>query len=238
LLQICLLKKSNGPKKVQQNSVMHFYHTYFTTKRPYKWPCFVPYICYDKKSEQKIKSFVVTLSHTIVTTKRPNKSLCFVSYTGYDKKTIKKTWLCPIPLLLQKVRTEGRVFWRNIVSDICYGKKTEQKTVLYSINLLWQKDQSICLLHFVSQSPLVIRVYSFQRKYEKHFCAPPWASQIFFFFKLGFFFENNFIFLFYYSFLTKSQMFSTLKVKFGNINQLFTNWTCWFPFSWFNLLVC
>jgi hypothetical protein len=97
LLQICLLKKASGQKKysigpsllsclfpihlLQQKDHTNdraLSHTHVTTKRLYKRLCFVPYLCYYKKTEQKAESFGVTLSNTFVTTKRPNKRLCFV----------------------------------------------------------------------------------------------------------------------------------------------------------------
>jgi hypothetical protein len=75
LLQICSLKNL-GQKR--------------TTKDRVSSCAFVPYICYDKKTEflscfcliyvlrQKDRTKERVLSHTFGTTKRPKKSLCFV----------------------------------------------------------------------------------------------------------------------------------------------------------------
>jgi hypothetical protein len=90
----------------------------------------------------------------VFTTKGPYKRTRFITHIWYDKKTEQKSVLCPY---------------------ICYDKRTIQKTELLVLLLsrtfvttkrpnkrlclvpeIWY-DRSFCLVHFVSQSPMVVR---------------------------------------------------------------------------------
>jgi hypothetical protein len=118
------------------------------TKRPNKSLCFVPYICNNKKTIQKTELCIVFLSHTFVTTKRPYKG----THNRTKDSALSHTFVTTkIPYRIPSFLS---CFWLiNLLRQ-----KDRKKTMLSPRNLIRQKNRSFCLVHFVSQSPMVIKV--------------------------------------------------------------------------------